>query len=641
MSIRASVCALIGLCAAGVIPIATTPATAQTPRALSSTEIYTKVSDSVVLLEVRNRDKQPISQATAFVVESGALLTNAHAIEGGTLWVRIGPVSVPATLERADLANDLAIVRVGAEISLPALRFSAASVAPGSKVFAVGNPRGFERTITEGLLTSAREVDGRSLLQISAAISPGSSGGPIVNERGEVVGVAVGILKDSQNLNFAVPAAVAIAFLASSSAPDASNVSLVDSLMQQQTALEWSGDDDSEYQQLRRKLREAVSTTASQMKDEKTLNEFFEKVKMLESDVERPVARRAVAVAPGSAVAQYNLAWSLYQEALIDDAARAELLKEAETVAQRALPLATTNNRATLLLLGRIQALSDAHVELGLSTLAQVALNQRDDLAEEAALDLYSTNRRLKRFAAARKWFDVANGISAVAPTWRFDYAEMLEESGDASAAALTNLNAGAAPGFHARLCEAARLFSTINQMDAAISAARRCLTGATTATDGDDDAAWAHRLLSIFLRDRGVTDQAISHAKQAIAISPDDGTAFGLLAAALNAAERWSEAETAARSAIRLEDGGKGFNHFRLGIALFNQNRWSEARTSFEQSAKMDPKDAGSTYNIALCLVRLGFRSDAAKWYEETLRREPNRQDAAEIRRLIAEIRR
>ena len=81
--------------------------------------------------------------------------------------------------------------------------------------------------------------------------------------------------------------------------------------------------------------------------------------------------------------------------------------------------------------------------------------------------------------------------------------------------------------------------------------------------------------------------------------------------------------------------------NHFRLGVALYHQNRWSEARTSFEQNAKMDPTDAGSTYNIALCLVRLGFRADAVKWYEETLRRDPNRQDAGEIRRRIAELRR
>ncbi len=639
MSIRASVCVLIGLCATGAAP---TPSSAQTPRALSSTEIYAKVSESVVLLEVRDRDKQTISQATAFVVESGVLLTNAHAIEGGSLWVRIGPVSVPATLERADVTNDLAVVRAAAEIALPALRFSTALAPPGSKVFAVGNPRGFERTITEGLLTSAREVDGRSLLQISAAISPGSSGGPIVNERGEVVGVAVGILRDSQTVNFAVPAAVAIAFLASASSPDASNVGLVDTLIQQRTALEWSAEDESEYQQLRRRLREVVSTTASQMKDEQALNEFFEKVKLLESDVERPVARRAVAVAPGSAVAQYNLAWSLYQEALIDKAERAALLTEAESVAQGALPLtATDSRRETLLLLGRIQALNDARVELGLSTLAQVTVDQRDDLAGDAALDLFSTTRRLKRYADARKWFEVADGLSAVTPSWRLEYADMLEESGDTAGAAQTNLNAGASPGYHARLCEAARLFSTANQIDAALSAARRCLSGATTATDGDEDAAWAHRLLSVLLRDRGVTDQAISHAKQAIAIAPEDATAFGLLAAALNAAERWSEAETAARSALRLEDGANGLNHFRLGFALFNQSRWSEARASFEQSAKLDPADSGSAYNVALSLVRLGFRDDAARWYEETLRREPSRQDATQIRRLIAEIRR
>jgi S1-C subfamily serine protease len=73
-------------------------------------------------------------------------------------------------------------------------------------VFAVGNPGGLEGTFSQGIVSSLRDLDGLSLLQITAPISPGSSGGPIVDEKGEVVGVAVATFKGGQNLNFAVPA---------------------------------------------------------------------------------------------------------------------------------------------------------------------------------------------------------------------------------------------------------------------------------------------------------------------------------------------------------------------------------------------------------------------------------------------------
>ena len=62
-------------------------------------------------------------------------------------------------------------------------------------MFAVGNPGGLEGTFSQGIVSSLRDLDGLSLLQITAPISPGSSGGPIVDEKGEVVGVAVATFK--------------------------------------------------------------------------------------------------------------------------------------------------------------------------------------------------------------------------------------------------------------------------------------------------------------------------------------------------------------------------------------------------------------------------------------------------------------
>jgi S1-C subfamily serine protease len=83
----------------------------------------------------------------------------------------------------------------------------------GSAVFALGNPKGLERTISQGLFTGHREIQGRRLVQISAPISPGSSGGPILNSEGKLIAVAVGSFSAGQNLNFAVPLAIVRTFL--------------------------------------------------------------------------------------------------------------------------------------------------------------------------------------------------------------------------------------------------------------------------------------------------------------------------------------------------------------------------------------------------------------------------------------------
>ncbi len=79
------------------------------------------------------------------------------------------------------------------------------STAIGDEVFAVGNPKGLEGTFSQGIVSSIRKTEKRNLLQITASISAGSSGGAILNDKGEVIGVAVGAIESGQSLNFAIP----------------------------------------------------------------------------------------------------------------------------------------------------------------------------------------------------------------------------------------------------------------------------------------------------------------------------------------------------------------------------------------------------------------------------------------------------
>lgn len=629
-----SVAVWVGLACAGL--------RAQT---LSTTEIYAKVAESVVVLEARNAENVAIGQATAFVVAPGRLLTNAHAVEGDSIWLRVGPVVIRGVVERKDLANDLALVRVSAELNLAPLTFATEMPRPGARVFALGNPQGLERTISEGLVTTIRTIRGQSVLQLSAAISPGSSGGPVLNEVGEVVGVATLSFRDAQNLNFAVPATIADRFVRGESSPDGpATVSMLEELIQQRSAAAWSVDDGSAYQQLGRKLRDALSTVVPGMKEEGPLLALFEKIKLMESDVERVVARRAVVVAPKSAAAHYNLAWSLHAEAVSkeDPAEKAAMLRDAESSASRAVGLSIANERReALLLLGRIQVETESRRDFGFVTLTQVVGNAKDDLSQQAAFVLYIGNKESKRNPIARKWFEFADSAGADLTDEYADFGEMLEAMDDHSAAASAFLKAAARPGLYKYHCDAARAYSNADQLDRGIAAARKCLEGASTDPKGNASAEWANRLLSIMLLERGVTDQAISHARQAIAVDGDSGAAFGQLAISLNRAERWSEAESAARNAIRLTDGRYSYHHFALGGALFEQKRWSESKTAYEQAAKLNTKDAAATYNVALCLMQLGFRTDAIYWYEETLRRNPKIDEADQIRRRLQELRR
>jgi hypothetical protein len=112
-----------------------------------------------------------------------------------------------------DTAHDLVLLSVNGARA-PALSLGeSASVAVGDEVFVLGNPYGLEGTLSQGIVSGIRNVGRDAFLQITAPISPGSSGGPVLNSGGAVVGVAVSTFRGGQNLNFAIPVAYLKALL--------------------------------------------------------------------------------------------------------------------------------------------------------------------------------------------------------------------------------------------------------------------------------------------------------------------------------------------------------------------------------------------------------------------------------------------
>jgi S1-C subfamily serine protease len=169
------------------------------------------------------RDGQEVRQGSGFLVSpDGKLVTNRHVLEDAdALQVELstGEIYDNVFVVSDDVRRDLTVLRIPVSNVAHLTIGDEREVAVGDPVYAMGSPRGWEGTFTSGLVSATRLIGGVSLLQISAPISPGSSGGPVFNSAGQVIGVATFIIEDAQNLNMAVPARYAQGMLAVAERP--------------------------------------------------------------------------------------------------------------------------------------------------------------------------------------------------------------------------------------------------------------------------------------------------------------------------------------------------------------------------------------------------------------------------------------
>jgi serine protease Do len=176
-----------------------------TARALTPAEIAERSTPAIVSVHTEG------GLGTGFVLrEDGWIVTNLHVVAGHDevmVLLSDGTRFPVVEVVNASPQHDLVILRVKAD-KLPVLTLGDSdSVRPGDPIVAIGHPLGLEDTISNGLVSAIRKVQqDLVVLQISAPIAPGSSGGPLFNERGEVIGVATAILRGGQNLNLGLPA---------------------------------------------------------------------------------------------------------------------------------------------------------------------------------------------------------------------------------------------------------------------------------------------------------------------------------------------------------------------------------------------------------------------------------------------------
>jgi hypothetical protein len=164
---------------------------------------------SVVTLVALDDHEQPLCLGSGFFTSANGLVaTNAHVIEGAAkVVIRWQGKSGTATrIVRFDPRFDLVILQSSFSAT-PALKLGDSELATvGEEVIALGNPYGLEGTVSTGIISGLRLMNGAKHLQITAPISPGSSGGPIFNSNGDVIGIATATLSSGQNLNFALSA---------------------------------------------------------------------------------------------------------------------------------------------------------------------------------------------------------------------------------------------------------------------------------------------------------------------------------------------------------------------------------------------------------------------------------------------------
>ena len=196
------------------------------PKILSAREIANKVLPSVVLIITQDENGNPIAQGSGFVYKPGLVVSNLHVFERATNAsvknVTTGEVSKALEVVGMNAQEDICVIRID-NARFPALSLGdSKSTRMGDEIYVASNPKGLEGSFTRGIVSSVREknrvkdindeilraaglMTDRTLFQIDAAISPGSSGGVLVNTKAQAIGIVKSSVVSGQNLNFAIP----------------------------------------------------------------------------------------------------------------------------------------------------------------------------------------------------------------------------------------------------------------------------------------------------------------------------------------------------------------------------------------------------------------------------------------------------
>lgn len=177
---------------------------------LNAEQIYEKVEQAVVTIYTSDFSGKLLSQGSGVVLnDKGWVVTNYHVFSGGESMAlkHKDKIVKYSSIIGLDADKDILILKVD-DNTFPSVNIGDSDeLKIGQKVYAIGSPMGYENTISEGIISGLRgyEEGTEELIQITAPISPGSSGGAVLDVQGNLIGISTKTLKGSQNLNFAIP----------------------------------------------------------------------------------------------------------------------------------------------------------------------------------------------------------------------------------------------------------------------------------------------------------------------------------------------------------------------------------------------------------------------------------------------------
>lgn len=175
--------------------------------ASSAENIYEHVNDSIfTIYSIDEENKEKSALGSGVAVEKNLIATNCHvALAGRFLAVEVHQENRLGRLIYYNQKRDICLIEiVGSSLKPVNIRYSK-SVKIGEEVFAIGNPEGFKKTISQGIISNKIQEDGIQILVTDASISEGSSGGGLFDVNGNLIGITVGYHKAGKNINFALP----------------------------------------------------------------------------------------------------------------------------------------------------------------------------------------------------------------------------------------------------------------------------------------------------------------------------------------------------------------------------------------------------------------------------------------------------
>jgi len=177
---------------------------AQPAFSMTASEVFEIASKSTVVVKKLDANGKIIGLGSGVVLPGGDIVTNCHVVEGAVkITVKISGKDYPAILHYSDWDRDVCSVSSnGIKQNTPVSMGSTKKLKVGKPVYAIGSPQGLELTLSDGIVSSLREVEDGNYIQTTAAISPGSG---LFDENGALVGLTTFYLTEGQNLNFAVP----------------------------------------------------------------------------------------------------------------------------------------------------------------------------------------------------------------------------------------------------------------------------------------------------------------------------------------------------------------------------------------------------------------------------------------------------